>query len=235
MFNGVEVPVADQLKYFYDVWGSDQTYHHMAVPLDLGVRHAVLLDQADRVALRRHAPGHGDLVAEGDQGQGRHPQPVPPRHRHRADDPRSDRHPGARRWSTASSRSPIEGVSMMYTFDKANANAPSTHTDAVLRDDGRPRASTTTAGSPAPRSMRPPWDVAGAGQPGSGRLTRGSSTTSRRTGRSPTTSPPSTRTSSRRCRSCSGSRRRSTRSCRSTRRWRPGSSRRGPASPPDAT
>src|SRR5438093_2007829 len=32
MFNGVEVPVADQLKYFYDVWGSDKTYNHMAVP-----------------------------------------------------------------------------------------------------------------------------------------------------------------------------------------------------------
>ncbi|MGB8893621.1 MAG: sulfatase-like hydrolase/transferase, partial [Pseudolabrys sp.] len=29
---GVEVPVADQLKYFYNVWGSDKTYNHMAVP-----------------------------------------------------------------------------------------------------------------------------------------------------------------------------------------------------------
>ena len=30
IFNGIEVPVADQLK-FYDAWGSDQTYPHMAV------------------------------------------------------------------------------------------------------------------------------------------------------------------------------------------------------------
>ena len=30
-FNGVEVPVADQLKYFYEAWGSDKTYNHMAV------------------------------------------------------------------------------------------------------------------------------------------------------------------------------------------------------------
>jgi hypothetical protein len=30
-FNGMMVPVEDQLKYFYDVWGSDQTYPHMAV------------------------------------------------------------------------------------------------------------------------------------------------------------------------------------------------------------
>ncbi len=28
---GVNIPVKDQLKYFYDVWGSDQTYPHMAV------------------------------------------------------------------------------------------------------------------------------------------------------------------------------------------------------------
>ena len=26
------VPVEDQLKYFYDVWGSNSTYTHMAVP-----------------------------------------------------------------------------------------------------------------------------------------------------------------------------------------------------------
>src|SRR5215475_14270945 len=32
MFNGVTVPVEDQLKYFYEAWGSDKTYNHMAVP-----------------------------------------------------------------------------------------------------------------------------------------------------------------------------------------------------------
>src|SRR5262245_48461253 len=30
-FNGVNVPVADQLKGFYPLWGSDQTYPHMSV------------------------------------------------------------------------------------------------------------------------------------------------------------------------------------------------------------
>ena len=29
---GVPLPVEDQLKFFYDGWGSDQTYPHMAVP-----------------------------------------------------------------------------------------------------------------------------------------------------------------------------------------------------------
>nr|WP_246737677.1 arylsulfatase [Nordella sp. HKS 07] len=30
-FNGVDVSVADQLKYFYDIWGTEYTYNHMAV------------------------------------------------------------------------------------------------------------------------------------------------------------------------------------------------------------
>src|SRR5437764_14084957 len=30
-FNGIEFPVERQLKEFYDVWGSDKTYNHMAV------------------------------------------------------------------------------------------------------------------------------------------------------------------------------------------------------------
>jgi len=32
MFNQVDVPVEVQLKYFYDAWGTDKTYNHMAVP-----------------------------------------------------------------------------------------------------------------------------------------------------------------------------------------------------------
>jgi arylsulfatase len=60
MFNGIDVPVDVQLKDFYNVWGADRTYPHM-------------VDQADCLALRRDASRHGDLVAEGDQGQGRHP------------------------------------------------------------------------------------------------------------------------------------------------------------------
>jgi hypothetical protein len=32
MFNGANLSVQEQLKNFYDVWGTDQTYNHMAVP-----------------------------------------------------------------------------------------------------------------------------------------------------------------------------------------------------------
>ena len=73
--------------------------------LVVGVRHALQVDQAGRLALRRHAAGHGDLVAGPHQGRGRHPPPVPPHHRHRADDPRGHGNQGAGRRSTASSRS----------------------------------------------------------------------------------------------------------------------------------
>ena len=158
---GIDVPVEDQLKYFYDVWGTDQTYPHMAVGVDLGVRHAVLLDQADRLALRRRAPGHGDLVAEGDQGQGRYPQPVHPRDRHRADDPGSDRHTGAGRGR----RHPAE----------ADRRRRASCTPSMRRTRTRHRAHKTQyfemMGDHAiyhdgwiasTKVMRPPWDVAGA-------------------------------------------------------------------------
>ena len=72
--------------------------------LVVGVRHAVLVVQAERLGARRHQPEHGRVVAGAHQGQGRPARAVRARDRRRADDPRSRRHPGAARWSTASSR-----------------------------------------------------------------------------------------------------------------------------------
>ena len=164
MFNGVDVPVEDQLKYFYDVWGTRQDLQPHGGAVDLGLRHAVLLDQADRLALRRHPARAWRFLAGAYQGRGRYPQPVPPRHRRRADDPGSQRHSRRRRRWTASSRAPIEGVSFAYTFDKANANAPSRHNtqyfemfgDHAIYHDGW-IAST--------KVIRPPWVVAGLTNP----------------------------------------------------------------------
>ena len=62
-FNGVEVPVADQLKYFYDAWGSDKTYNHMAVGWTWAFDTPYQVDQAGRLAFRRHAQRHGDRLA----------------------------------------------------------------------------------------------------------------------------------------------------------------------------
>ena len=76
--------------------------------LGRGRQHAVHVDQAGRLQLRRHAQPAGDQLARAHQGQGRDPQPVPPRHRHRADRARGRRHPraqdGQRRGADADGR-----------------------------------------------------------------------------------------------------------------------------------
>ena len=55
---GLLIPVADQLKY-YDAWGSaaDNASHVCSVVV--GLRYAIQVDQADRVALWRYPSRHG--------------------------------------------------------------------------------------------------------------------------------------------------------------------------------
>ncbi len=159
MFNGVEVPVADQLKYFYDAWGSDRTYNHMAVPwawaFDTpfswtkqiashfgGVRQGMAISWPkgikDRGGIRHQFHHVIDIVPTILEAAGvKQPTVV-----------------------DGIKQSPIEGVSMMYTFDTKNANAPSTHRtqyfemmgDHAIYHDGW-IAST--------KVMRAPWDISG--------------------------------------------------------------------------
>jgi len=157
---GVDVPVDDQLKYFYDVWGSDKTYPHMAVPWTWafdtpfswtkqiashfgGVRQGMALSWPkvikDKGGIRNQFHHVIDIVPTILEATGiQAPDMV-------------DGIP----------QKPIEGVSMMYTFDAKNANAPSPHTtqyfemmgDHALYHDGW-IAST--------KVVRPPWELAGA-------------------------------------------------------------------------
>jgi len=157
---GVEVPVEDQLKYFFDAWGSDQTYPHMAVgwtwafdtPFSWtkqiashfgGTRQGIAISWpkviTDKGGVRNQFHHMIDIVPTILEATGiQAPKVV-------------DGIP----------QKPIEGVSMMYTFDAKNANAPSTHRtqyfemmgDHAIYHDGW-IAST--------KVMRPPWDVAGA-------------------------------------------------------------------------
>ena len=159
MFNGVEVPVEVQLKEFYDVWGSEQTYNHMAVPwawaFDTpfswtkqiashfgGVRQGMAISWPkvikDKGGIRHQFHHVIDIVPTILEATGiRQPELV-------------DGIP----------QSPIEGVSMLYTFDKKKADAPSTHKtqyfemfgDHAIYHDGW-IAST--------KVMRPPWVIAG--------------------------------------------------------------------------
>ena len=123
--NGIEIPIADQLK-FYDAWGSDRTYPHMSVgwawafdtPFSWtkqiashfgGTRQGLAIAWPkvikDRGGIRNQFHHVIDIVPTILEATGiKAPAEV-------------DGIP----------QKPIEGVSMMYTFDKANANVASTH------------------------------------------------------------------------------------------------------------
>ena len=57
------LPVEVQLAMFYDKWGSDKTYNHMAVGWTWAFDTPFQMDQASRLALRRHAPRDVHRVA----------------------------------------------------------------------------------------------------------------------------------------------------------------------------
>ena len=156
MFNGVNPTVEEQLKYFYDVWGTDKTYNHMAVPwawaFDTpfswtkqiashfgGVRQGTCISWPkvikDQGGIRNQFHHMIDIVPTILEAAGiRQPEVV-----------------------DGIKQSPIEGVSMMYTFDQKNANAPSTRktqyfemmADRAIYNDGW-IAST--------KVIRAPWD-----------------------------------------------------------------------------
>ena len=159
MLNGVIVPVEDQLKDFYDVWGSDKTYNHMAVPWTWAFD--TPFSWTKQVASHFGGTKQGMAISW--------PQVVKDK--------------GGMRWQfhhvidivptileatrikqptvvDGIKQSPIEGVSMVYTFDKANANAPSRHKtqyfemmgDHAIYHDGW-IAST--------KVMRLPWEIMG--------------------------------------------------------------------------
>jgi len=155
MFNGANPGVDVQLKYFYDVWGTDKTYNHMSIgwawafdtPFSWtkqiashfgGTRQGMAVSWpkviTDKGAIRNQFHHVIDIVPTIlEAAKIRQPTVV-----------------------DGIKQSPIEGVSMMYTFDKDAANVPSTHktqyfemfADRAIYSDGW-IAST--------KVMRPPW------------------------------------------------------------------------------
>ena len=124
-YNGIlDVPVAEQLK-FYDVWGSSATYPHMAVAWSWafdtpfkwtkqvashfgGTRQGLAISWPARIkdvgAIRNQFHHMIDIVPTILEATG-----IP-----------------APSMVNGIQQKPIEGVSMLYTFDKANARTPST-------------------------------------------------------------------------------------------------------------
>jgi arylsulfatase len=155
MFNGVNPPVEAQLKYFYDAWGTDRTYNHMAVPWAWAfdtpfswtkqiVSHFGGTRQGMAISWPKAIKDKGGI-----RNQFHHVIDIVPTILEAARIPQPEYVDGI-------PQKPIEGVSMMYTFDKANANAPSTRktqyfemmADRAIYHDG------WIAGT---KVMRPPW------------------------------------------------------------------------------
>jgi arylsulfatase A-like enzyme len=138
MFNSIQVPVDVQLKNFYDDWGTEKTYNHMAAGWAWAFN--TPFSWVKQVASHFGGTKQGMAISWPkvitDQGGIRH------QFHHVIDIVPTILEASAIKPPTVVDgirQAPIEGVSMNYTFDRKNANAPSTHSDAVLRDDGRPR------------------------------------------------------------------------------------------------
>ena len=159
MFNQVMVPVEDQLKYFYDAWGTNMTYPHMAVAWSWAfdtpfswtkqiASHFGGVRQGMAVAWPGHITDKGGI-----RTQFAHMIDIVPTILEATGIPAPDVVDGI-------PQKPIEGTSFAYTFDKANANVPSRHHtqyfemmgDHAIYHDGW-IAST--------KVMRPPWVTAG--------------------------------------------------------------------------
>jgi len=164
-FNGIEVPVKEQLERFYDVWGSDKTYPHMAcgwtwalsTPFKWvkqvasffgGTRQGVCISWPKRIkhqeAVREQFHHLNDVVPTILEACGI-PQPVS---------------------VNGVPQRPIEGVSMVYTWDEKNAKAPSRHATQYFEILGVPGiyhegwiASAVPFGAPWDTAAKVPQDL----------------------------------------------------------------------------
>jgi arylsulfatase len=125
-YNGIlDFPIADQMK-FYDAWGSAATYPHMAVAwswaFDTPFKWTKQIAShfgGTRQGLAISWPGHID-DAGGIRTQFHHIIDIVPTILEATGIQ-------APEYVNGIKQKPIEGVSMVYTFSKANANAPTTH------------------------------------------------------------------------------------------------------------
>jgi arylsulfatase A-like enzyme len=159
MFNQANPSVDEQLKYFYDVWGTDRTYNHMSIgwawafdtPFSWTkqiVSHFGGTRQGMAVSWPKVITDKGGI-----RTQFHHVIDIVPTILEAAHIKQPTMVDGIK-------QSPIEGVSMMYTFDAKNANAASTHktqyfemfADRAIYNDGW-IAST--------KVLRPPWITGG--------------------------------------------------------------------------
>ncbi|MRR57816.1 MAG: arylsulfatase, partial [Deltaproteobacteria bacterium] len=158
MFNGVNPGVDVQLKSFYDIWGTDRTYNHMSI----GWAWAFDTPFSWTKQIASHFGGIKQGMAiswpkvikdkGGIRHQFHHVIDIVPTILEAAGIPQPEYVDGIK-------QTPIEGVSMLYTFDKKNEKAPSTHTTQYFEMFGD-RALYHDGWIASTKVMRPPWDVA---------------------------------------------------------------------------
>lgn len=156
MFNSVDVPVEAQLKYFYDVWGTDKTYNHMAVAWAWAfdtpfswtkqiVSHIGGVRQPMAISWPKVINDKGGI-----RNQFHHVIDIVPTILEACNIQQPEYVDGIK-------QSPIEGVSMMYTFDPKNANAASTHKTQYFEMMGD-RAIYHEGWLANTKVMRAPWE-----------------------------------------------------------------------------
>jgi len=157
-FNGVHLTAEEQMKW-YGVWGSDQTYPHFAVGWDVvfdapfqwmkqipaffgGTRQGVAISWPKRItdkgSIRWQFHHVIDIVPTILEVTGI-PAPV---------------------MVDGVAQKPMDGVSMAYTFDKANANAPSARTTQYFEMMGV-RGLYHDGWMLSTKVIRPPWVIVG--------------------------------------------------------------------------
>ena len=163
-FNGVQVPVKDQFLW-YPFWGSERTFPHFAAgwawAMDTPfkwVKQVASHFGGTAQGAAMSWPGHIN-DAGGIRRQFHHVIDIVPTILEATGIPAPDTINGIK-------QHPIEGVSMVYTWDKANANAPTRHTtqyfemlgNRAIYHDGWV-AATTPANLPWEPSTATPPDV----------------------------------------------------------------------------
>jgi arylsulfatase A-like enzyme len=163
-FNGVAVPVKDQFLW-YPFWGSERTFPHYAAEwawaMDTPfkwVKQVASHFGGTAQGMAMSWPGHIKDVG-GIRRQFHHLIDIVPTILEATGIPQPEMINGIK-------QAPIEGVSMMYTWDKANANVPTQHTtqyfemlgNRAIYHDGW-LAATTPVTLPWELSAAPPPDV----------------------------------------------------------------------------
>jgi len=155
MFNSANPSVEEQLKYFYNVWGTDKTYNHMAVPWSWAfdtpfswtkqiVSHLGGTRQGMAIAWPNVIKDKGGI-----RNQFHHVIDIVPTILEATRVGQPDYVDGIK-------QSPIEGVSMMYTFEAKNSNAPSPHKTQYFEMMGD-RAIYHEGWMASTKVMRSPW------------------------------------------------------------------------------